>query len=212
MMKLFILFLLCTVWSFFLRMIAFTVTQEHHQRSIKTLRFKIMDGAAAVWWLYIITHYQTFFPAYFLFFSALWISVYTDAEHMLISRFFSLYLVPVGIACSMLGLLPLHPLESSTAAAFGYALLWVTNKIFRFFKKCDGLGQGDMDLMACIGAFLGFWGCWCTLVISSLVGSVFGLVCMLVTKKQIKALPFGPFLALGASTFIIFNSLFDNFA
>lgn len=142
-------------------------------------------------------------PAYFIFISALWITVHTDLEYMLISRLVSLYLVPVGILASALHLLPITPTESILASFFAGSFLMITNKIFKLLKGHDGLGQGDIELLAFIGAWIGLLGTWCTIVIGSITGTIVGLAYLVGSRRQIRILPFGPFLALGALLFLM---------
>ncbi|ETX00364.1 MAG: hypothetical protein ETSY1_11485 [Candidatus Entotheonella factor] len=62
-----------------------------------------------------------------------------------------------------------------------------------------GMGGGDIKLTAMIGAFLGWQGVFVTIFLAALSGAVSGLFLMVVKKKGRKdALPFGPFLAIGA--------------
>jgi|SRR5579863_1498452 len=145
-----------------------------------------------------------FFVAYFLFASALIITIRSDLETMLISRFVSLYAVPVGIVCGAFGLLPIGPVDSVTGALFGYGLFWCIATAFYHFTGKHGLGQGDIDLLAFIGSFTGIIGCWATMLIGSIAGSVVGIVALLCTKQGLQTrIPFGPFLALGAIYYIL---------
>lgn len=145
---------------------------------------------------YLPAHY---WPAYFVFFSALIVVIRTDLQAMLISRWTSLYLAPLGIVFAYYGLLPITVYGAMLGAATGYGILWLTRNIFYWLTKKEGLGQGDEELMACIGAFTGLLGWWFTLLIASLAGTVVGLVVALIrgNLRDIR-LPFGPFLALGA--------------
>jgi leader peptidase (prepilin peptidase)/N-methyltransferase len=68
------------------------------------------------------------------------------------------------------------------------------------------MGGGDIKLLAMIGAFLGWPAVPIALFFASLVGSVVGLTCMLVTGAGRRlALPFAPFLCSGAVLFIFFG-------
>jgi len=61
------------------------------------------------------------------------------------------------------------------------------------------MGGGDVKMLAMIGAFLGWKLVLVTLVLSSVVGSVIGLIVIAIRKGGMKyALPYGTFLALGA--------------
>ncbi|MEJ2662323.1 MAG: A24 family peptidase, partial [Desulfobacteraceae bacterium] len=69
-----------------------------------------------------------------------------------------------------------------------------------------GMGGGDIKLLAMIGAFLGWKGVLFTIMASSLIGTVVGLSLMLRSGKGIKmAVPFGPFLAMGAIIYVFWG-------
>ncbi|MCX5922679.1 MAG: prepilin peptidase [Candidatus Dependentiae bacterium] len=147
-----------------------------------------------------------YFLGYFIFFSALIVTIRTDLEFMLVSRFVSLFLVPLGILLSFFNLLPLSLCESALGALIGYGILAGIARTFFILTKKEGLGQGDVDLLAFIGSFTGIYGCWISLLIGSLAGSVIGITYMAFFKpnKSFK-IPFGPFLALGAMIFVLFG-------
>jgi len=146
------------------------------------------------------------FFGYFIFFSALLVATRTDLEAMVIPQFFSLWLVPVGFLFSYLDLIEIFPLESLLGACFGYGLLWVVAKTFKYATKKEGLGEGDMELLAMIGSFLGPIGVWFSLMIGSSVGLLLGGGYLLIAKKdRYTRIPFGPFLALGAIIYLLLN-------
>ncbi len=131
-------------------------------------------------------------------------------QYMLISRFVTVYLLPIPLALSTIGYLPITPHQVMFGALSGYLILSAVSYIFAHFMQKQGMGQGDIDLLSFIGAFLGFGGWWISLLIASCMGSVIGMLYLLVTKqgKQTK-IPFGPFLALGAMVYTIWgNQLF----
>ncbi len=142
---------------------------------------------------------QEYFLGYFLFFSALIVCIRSDAQTMLLSRLVTLYFAPVGWLCAYLELIPLPLQESAASSLIGFMSLWSIAKIFTYCTGKQGLGEGDMDLMACIGAFTGLAGLWSTLMIGSCAGAVFSVLYFKITKKDYNTpIPFGPFLALGA--------------
>ena len=145
----------------------------------------------------------TYWLAYFILISALIITIRTDAEAMLISRFASLFLVPFGFLLSYLNKTQLTLTESAIGATAGYLILYIIHKVFYWIRKKEGIGQGDFELLALIGAFLGPIGCWASLLLGSFIGSFVGLFYAIQQKKlsSIK-LPFGPFLAFGALAYI----------
>ena len=79
-----------------------------------------------------------------------------------------------------------------------YAYYWLTKK--------DGMGGGDIKLLAMMGAFLGWISIPFIIFVSSLVGSVVGISLMSLRNQDSKlALPFGPYLAFSAVLYIFFG-------
>lgn len=151
---------------------------------------------------------HSYFFSYFIFFSALIISIRTDLDEMLISAYATLFLIPVGCILSCIDMLPITLLESIVGALAGYGILYAIAHIFYRCTKKEGLGQGDMDLLALIGAFTGIYGCWITLLLASITGSLIGVIYLLIAKKSAahERIPFGPFLAIGAMSFVLGQS------
>jgi leader peptidase (prepilin peptidase)/N-methyltransferase len=145
-----------------------------------------------------------YFPAYFLLFSALIVTIRSDLETMLISRFVTLFLVPFGLTFSALGYLPITPLDSIVGALLGSGFLFAISWLFYKATGKQGIGQGDIELLAFIGSFTGMIGSWATLCIGSVLGSLIGISYILISgsKKDTK-IPFGPFLALGAIIYVL---------
>ncbi len=195
-------------WATILEMIAHFLIQNKIKPELtpfqSLLQFILATTCSIIFFMAWCTYLPTY-PIYCLFISALWITVYTDTYYMLISRLTSLYLAPIGIAASIAGTLPIKSTESIVAAFLAGSFLIITNAIFKKIKGHDGLGQGDIELIICIGAWLGFLGTWCTILIASITGTFAGTFYLLITQKPIKILPFGPFLALGALTFLQYS-------
>ena len=147
-----------------------------------------------------------YFPAYFIFFSALIVTFRSDIEFMLISRFATLFLIPLGFLFSAIHLLPITLTNSIAGALLGYGFLFAVAKVFKYLMKKEGIGQGDLELLAFIGSFLGIIGCWISLLLGSIIGSIIGLFYIKLKgqSKQVK-MPFGHFLAIGAMTFVFFE-------
>jgi leader peptidase (prepilin peptidase)/N-methyltransferase len=83
------------------------------------------------------------------------------------------------------------------------AVAWIYNLI----TKKEGMGGGDIKLLAVIGAFTGWKGVLFTIFVGSATGTLAGIAIMLKTKKDMKlAVPFGPFLSIGAILYIFFGT------
>ena len=73
----------------------------------------------------------------------------------------------------------------------------------------EAMGRGDLKFLACIGAFLGWRAVFFSIFAGSLVGSAVGLITLLVGKRMWSTkLPFGPYLALGALSWMFFGPAF----
>lgn len=153
------------------------------------------------------THYWF---AYFVFFSALIVTIRTDIEFMLISRFVTIFLIPLGLMFATLGFLPITLTQSIAGTALGYLVLLGAAKLFWWATGTQGMGQGDLELLAFIGAFIGPWGCWLTLLLASTLGSIAGISYMIICKRRSSIkIAFGPFLAFAAMLFVLFQDYFS---
>jgi len=81
----------------------------------------------------------------------------------------------------------------------GGGMLWAIAEVYYRMRHEDGLGMGDVKMLAMIGAFLGWKLTLLTLVLASFSGSIIGVVVLVAKKESLKyALPFGTFLAVAA--------------
>jgi leader peptidase (prepilin peptidase) / N-methyltransferase len=90
--------------------------------------------------------------------------------------------------------------EAMLGALVSGGALWLVGELYYRIRKREGLGFGDVKMVAMIGAFLGLQGSLFTLLIGSLAGSVLGLLFILIARKDFASyeLPFGSFLGAGA--------------
>jgi leader peptidase (prepilin peptidase) / N-methyltransferase len=93
---------------------------------------------------------------------------------------FATRIPPDGIVNSLLrsSHLPLFvtgPLDALLGAAFGSLLLWGAAALYKLVRKREGMGMGDVKMMAMIGAFLGIQGAFATILVGTLMGSIIGL-------------------------------------
>jgi prepilin signal peptidase PulO-like enzyme (type II secretory pathway) len=142
---------------------------------------------------------------YTLFISALVVTIRTDFEKMLISRYLTWGLIPVGFLLSYAGLLPLTLFESIRGAVFGYGVLWAIAHIFYLVRNMEGMGEGDIDLLGMIGSFTGMIGSWTSLLLGSFLGIISCLAQMALSKRTHPEIAFGPWLAAGALIYIFFQ-------
>ena len=129
-----------------------------------------------------------------------------DLEHGLLPDRLTLGLLWAGLAYSLLpkpiavaalpGLAFPGPGQAVAGAIAGYAALWIVNRTWRILRKRDGLGGGDLKLVAALGAWTGIGGLPLVVSLAAIAGLTVGLTLVLTRRARFSdELPFGPFLA-----------------
>jgi leader peptidase (prepilin peptidase)/N-methyltransferase len=98
------------------------------------------------------------------------------------------------------------PLLIASVAGFGFFYLFAL--AYEKITDRPGLGGGDIKFMGTIGVFLGFGGIYSSMMISSIVGSIVGLTIAKMNRSEHAlrtAIPYGPFLVLGALIELFFE-------
>ena len=76
---------------------------------------------------------------------------------------------------------------------------------YKKVRKIEGLGFGDVELMAFIGSVAGVWGVVSAIFLGSIIGLLYAIPMILKHKSLKFAIPFGPFLSLGGFLGVIFD-------
>jgi leader peptidase (prepilin peptidase)/N-methyltransferase len=134
-----------------------------------------------------------------------------DADHQLLPDVLVMPLLWLGLIVNGFGLLTTLP-EALWGAVIGYMSLWSVFWLFKLVTGKDGMGHGDFKLLALLGA----WGGWqilpMTLLMSSLVGVVVGLILMRLRKSHASApMPFGPYLAIAGWIALLWGGQITDF-
>lgn len=165
-----------------------------------SLQYLLIEGITALSSLFL---FMKFGPSlsylfYFAFVAALTVMTVIDLYHQIIPDVISLPGIGVGLLASLL-IPPLTFLNSLIGILLGGGSLFLVATLYQWLFKREGMGGGDVKLLAMIGAFLGWKAVLLTILLSSLIGSITGIFIMVVKGKDFKyAIPFGPFLSLGA--------------
>ena len=135
---------------------------------------------------------------YFAFLASLIVITVIDLHHQIIPDVISLPGIGVGLLASLI--LPKITLFNSLIGILlGGGSIFLVATVYQWLFKREGMGGGDVKLLAMIGAFLGWKAVILTILLSSLIGSITGIIIMVLKGKDFKyAIPFGPFLSLGA--------------
>jgi len=135
---------------------------------------------------------------YFAFVAALIVITVIDLYHQIIPDVISLPGIGVGLLASLL--LPhITFFNSLLGILLGGGSLFLVATVYQWLFKREGMGGGDVKLLAMIGAFLGWKAIILTILFGSFIGSITGILIILLKGKDFKyAIPFGPFLSMGA--------------
>jgi leader peptidase (prepilin peptidase)/N-methyltransferase len=138
--------------------------------------------------------------------AALLVVTFIDIDHQIIPDVITLPGIPVGFLSSfMLGHITYK--ESLIGIILGGGLLLSVASGYYLLTKREGMGGGDIKLLAMIGAFLGWKGVIFTVFAASAIGTAAGLAVALRSGGGRKlAIPFGPFLSLGALLYLFFGT------
>lgn len=138
----------------------------------------------------------------------LWI----DADVQLLPDAITLPGITAGLALSFFSL-ERTPKQAVLGAALGGGGLFLVGALYRALKKVEGMGLGDVKMLAMIGAFLSPWGVVVTVLLGSLSGSLVGVALIVAGRGGLATrLPFGVFLALGAvATYFFGTPLYEGY-
>ena len=141
---------------------------------------------------------------YALFLSLLVVVMMIDVEHLVIPDVISLPGMAIGFFASAF-MLPLGWVGSLLGMALGGGILWMLAAVSPYLFGKEGMGGGDIKLLAMIGAFLGWQHVCMTLFLASCAGALVGVGLMAFRyMERGQYIPFGPFLALGAVASLFF--------
>jgi leader peptidase (prepilin peptidase) / N-methyltransferase len=166
---------------------------------------------------------QTIF--YIIFLSALLVVTFIDIKHQIIPNVITLPGIIVGLIYGAIRtdwgsaqqtLNYLHPdlwsilrilnelpiVDSLSGMILGGGMLFLVGFLYEIIRKREGMGLGDVKLLAMIGAFLGWKSVLFVALVSSFIGTIVGISIILYKRGDLKyAIPFGPFLSLAAALY-----------
>jgi leader peptidase (prepilin peptidase)/N-methyltransferase len=171
-----------------------------HCKKTISFQYPLIEGMTALSSLFLIIKFgpSLSYFVYFAFVSALIVITVIDLYHQIIPDVISLPGIGVGLLVSLI--IPQITFSNSLIGILlGGGSLFLVATLYQWLFKREGMGGGDVKLLAMIGAFLGWKAVILTILLSSLIGSVTGIMIMVLKGKNFKyAIPFGPFLSLGA--------------
>lgn len=171
------------------------------------IRYPAVEAVNAAGYVLILAAFGVTWTAvlYAVLFSALLVVAGTDLTHQIIPNAVT---VP-GMALGLLGaatVLPVGLTNAMLGVLIGGGLLWGLACASPYLFGKEGMGGGDIKLVAMIGAFLGWKAALLTIMVGSLAGSGIGISLIAFgLMKRDEYIPFGPFLVLGALVAMFFG-------
>ncbi len=177
-----------------------------------SLRYPLVETLTAGMTLFVAVKFgasaQTLFACLFTW--ALISLTFIDIDRQLLPDTITLPFLWLGLLCNYFGLFT-DLYSSVMGAAAGYGIFWLTYQIFKLVTGKEGLGLGDLKLLAMLGAWAGWQALASIIFLSSLLGSLVGLYLVLFRRRQRSApIPFGPYLAVAGWLNLVWGlNLFD---
>jgi leader peptidase (prepilin peptidase)/N-methyltransferase len=169
-----------------------------------SIKYPLVEAMNAVLYLGIFLKFGLSFTTlvYFIFVSILIVVSFIDFGFRIIPDGLSFSGIVLGFLSSLF-ILQITWLQSLLGILIGGGLLLAVALTYEKITHKEGMGGGDVKLLAMIGAFTGWQGIPFVILVSSFVGAIVGIIFIILTKKDTKfAIPFGPFLSFAAILYI----------
>jgi leader peptidase (prepilin peptidase)/N-methyltransferase len=145
---------------------------------------------------------------FFLFTCALIVITFVDLKHQIIPDVITLPGIPLFALAAFLAM-DVTLKDSLIGILAGGGFLYLVALGYQLLTKREGMGGGDIKLLAMMGGFLGWQSLWFIIMAGSLIGAVGGISVMIAKGKDTKyAIPFGPFLSIAAALYIFWGDTF----
>ncbi len=178
-----------------------------HCKTSISLQYPIVELLMAILTAALVNRFGLSIAAagYFIFTAALLVIIYIDIHLQIIPDSISLPGIVLGFLFSFINPY-VNWLDSLIGLAAGGGVLYAVALLYFLWRRQDGMGGGDIKLLAMLGAFLGWQSLPFIFFASSLSGSVIGILAMRVQKKGGQTrIPFGPFLSVAGLCYMFFS-------
>lgn len=173
-------------------------------------RYPLVEGLAGALALFLFWKYglSVKFLVAFFFVSCLIVITFIDMDHQIIPDIITLPGIPIFFLAAVFVMeVPFY--EALWGLLAGGGILYLIAVTYAFLRKQEGMGGGDIKLLAMFGAFLGWKSLIFIILVSSLTAAIVGVTIMVLRGKDMKyAVPFGPFLSLAAIAYLFWGDLF----
>lgn len=170
-----------------------------------SIRYPLVEFLMAIFFALVVYFYGLSWISleYLVLVFGLVTASFIDLDHMILPDEFTLGGLVVGLIGAAIN--PEREfIQALLGAIFGGGVLWVVAYVYFIFTGREGLGGGDIKLLAWLGALLGWQAIPFIILSSSLTGSIVGLVVSRKSNDGLKTMiPFGPFISLGALLYLL---------
>ncbi|MCX8075396.1 MAG: prepilin peptidase [Aquificaceae bacterium] len=169
-----------------------------HCKGKISLRYPIVEATAGILTVLCRLKFEDFLTAlvFFVFFSMLLVASLIDWDTFTLPDELTLGGLVFGLLSASVRT-DFSLAESLTGALTGAGIFLAIYLYFKKIRKTEGLGFGDVKLIAFIGSVAGVWGVIYAIFLGSIFGLLYALPIIMKSKSLQFALPFGPFLSLG---------------
>ncbi len=178
-----------------------------HCRCRISPQYPVVEAAMAVLSTAVVYRFGLNITAggFFFFSAALLVVIFIDLRHQIIPDMISLPGIVIGFVLSFFSPL-ISWFDSLLGILCGGGVLYTIALLYFFLRKQEGMGGGDIKLLAMIGAFLGWQALPFVIFASSMSGALVGILVMFLERKEglSTRIPFGPFLSLAALMYMLF--------
>lgn len=171
------------------------------------IRYPIVEFVMGVFFAAIFHQYGFSISTveYLVFAFAVITSSFIDLDHMILPDRFTLSGIVIGLVGAAI-----NPdrnfLDAFLGVFLGGGFLLAIAYFYYVFRKVEGMGGGDIKLLAWIGAVCGLQSILFVVLASSILGLLVGVFYMISSKEGLKTgIPFGPYLSLAALIYILFD-------
>ena len=149
-----------------------------------------------------------YFLIFFIFTAVLIVISFIDLDHQIIPDVLTLPGIPIFFLLAIF-VVKIPWLEALIGLLVGGGVLFAIAFVYELLTKREGMGGGDIKLLAMIGGFLGWKSLIFILLFSSFAGAIVGITAMIIKKQDMKyAVPFGPFLSAAAVAYPFWGDAF----
>lgn len=173
-----------------------------------SVRYPLVEALTGLLFLLVFMRFGMLWatPVYWLLMAALIVITFIDFDYQIIPDVISLPGVPIGFVLTFF-VAGVSWSDSLLGILVGGGSLACVAGIYYLLTRNEGMGMGDIKLLAMLGAFMGWKAILPTIFLGSLIGSLVGVPLMLIKRASGKlAIPFGPFLSLGAIIYLLWGS------